>query len=334
MINLRTKPLTQHNIFQVPLEGTALALGILGVAIGSLGVYCLHLLGLDARPLGPAKLFPLDPSMNPDPGGFLFTFWRWTPKANWIATGVLELGLWCLVSTAIARTVITRVSKNEALGVTNALAFAATRFVRCFSFFGLILGILVLLALPLILPALVGLIPGVGSVLGSILYFLSAAFLYIFALFAVTALLAGFPVGYLFLPAALAAEEGSFLDCATRALGYAFARPFLFLWDLVKVALFAGVLYILGTRVLPWIIDAMPVLYGLLPGSTHPAGLSEFAAAIHKLLIIVIRIITGGFVVAYVFGAGTLMYLNLRQEVDGVDLTGPEPEDPEPGAEA
>jgi hypothetical protein len=326
----RSPALTLHNEFQVPLEGTALTLGILGAVAGACIVFLLDTIGLGTDPIVVQTSFLLDL----EPKGFVFTHWCWTRPAHWIPTVVIEFLLWSFMGVAISRTVISRVSENEPMGVRTALAFAARNFVNSVSFVCLIAGLLFMLSVPMIVPTVVGLIPGLGEVLGPILYVAFSPVLFLFALLAVATLLAGFPVGYVFFPAALAAREGTFLDCVAKAVGYAFARPFLFIWDVVKMAVFAYCLHLIGNTVLPMVVKGMPTLYGLLPDGLHPVAASPVAAWVEKIIRIALRLLTGGFVVAYVFGAGTLIYLNMRLEVDNIGFSGPGPDDPEPGAEA
>ena len=328
----RFRALTSASVFQVPLEGTVLTLGIAGVVFGAVILFLFDAIGLTAEPgLGSLRPPLLD---RLEPGGVAFTYWCWTPAVNGVATLLVELGLWSLFGVAIARTVISRVSEDEPMGVRTALSFAVSCLGRSWAYVGLFTSVMLLLSLPFLLPTLLGALPGVGPVLGPVTYVVISPLLILLAMFAVVTLLAAFPVGYFFFPAALAAREGPFLDCVAKALGYAFARPFLCVWNLFKMAVFAYALFYLGTRILPAVVRDMPTLYGLFPSSTHPAAGSDLAATAERIIRIVLRLITGGFVVAYLFSAGTLIYLNLRLEVDGIAFTGPTPEDPEPGAEA
>ena len=47
----RSPALTVHSAFQVPLEGTALTLGILGAVGGAVIVFLLDMIGLGADPI-------------------------------------------------------------------------------------------------------------------------------------------------------------------------------------------------------------------------------------------------------------------------------------------
>jgi len=326
----RSPALTLHNAFQVPLEGTALTLGILGVVAGAVAVFVLDRIGLGADPI------VVQTSFLPDlePKGFVFTHWCWTRPAHWIPTVIIEFLLWSFVGVAISRTVISRVSENEPMGVRTALSFAGRNFLNSVCFVCLIVGVLAILTVPMVVPSLAGMLPRVGHWLGPSLYIGLSWLLFLLALLTVATLLAGFPVGYIFFPAALAAREGTFLECVARALEYAFARPFLFIWDVFKMAVFAYCLHLIGNSVLPLVVKGMPTLYGLLPDGAHPVAMSEWAGLVERIIRIALRLLTGGFVVAYVFGAGTLIYLNMRLEVDNIDFSGPGPHDPVPGAEA
>ncbi|MBN2491043.1 MAG: hypothetical protein JXQ29_09350 [Planctomycetes bacterium] len=332
MTRSRSRALTLHNVFQVPLEGTALTLGILGVVAASIAVYLLQAIGLRPDTSSGFLSASLWPPLQAT--GFVFTAWGWSAPTHWFATLLIEIALWALVGAAISRTVIRRVSENQPMGVRTALGFAACRSRQALAFLGLAVGVFLVLGAPLLVVTLIGRLPAVGPALGTGLYLLSAPVLLLLAMLATAVALAAFPVGYFFLPAALACREGSLLDCAARAIGYAFARPFLFVWDLFKVVVFACGIGYVGTGLLPWVVHGMPTLYGLLPAGAHPAGLSSVAAVLQDIVLAVARLVTGGFVAAYLFGAGSLIYLSLRLEVDGVDFAGPTPEDPEPGAEA
>lgn len=314
---MQSRPLSLHNAFQVPLEGTAVTLGILGAATGAGCVWLLGLLGLDFSPLPPV-LTSFLPRL--DPGGMVFTVWRWSPPVHWAGTAAIEILLWSLIGTAIARTVVSRVVENEPMGVRTALAFAASHFTKSIAFVSLTVGGFVALSVPMLLPTLLGLIPGAGPALGTGAYLILAPVLFLLALLGVAVILAGMPIGYLFLPPALAMRDGTLLDATARAVGYAFARPFLFIWDVFKMAVFAVCIHHIGTHILPDVVRGMPTLFGLLPAGSHPAQLSETAQSFQHLVLILVRILAGGFVVAYVFGASTLIYLNLRLEVDGLAI--------------
>lgn len=316
----RASPLTHHPQFQVPLEGTAVTLGLLGVGCGAAAVWALNLLGLTEPTLGPIRTALI--VFRPE--GFLFTYWRWSGPAAAVPTLCLEILLWSFFGVAIARSVVYRIRHDAPLGVHTALRYAWQHWTEGLLFLGLLAGMACLLALPFLAATLVGRLPLVGTVLGTLVYIVGSPLLLLAAAGLVGALLAAFPVGYLFLPAALAAEEeGTFVDAASRAVGYAFARPFLFVWDTFKGLLFAYGLYFVGIWILPALVKGLPVLFGLLPAAWHPSGLGEVAALAQRLLVAVLRLLTGAFVVAYLFGAGAMIYLNLRLEVDGVPFTAP-----------
>lgn len=316
-----------HRHVRVPLEGTALILGIIGVAAAATLTWMLGEIGFTH----PGLSIETGALGRLEPRGLLFSFWGWATSIHPAATLLIELGLWPLIGVAIARTVIVRVTDNDPTGVRTALGFALRHLSKSLAFVGLICCTLVILASPYVLPTVASLIPGIGESVGPVLFVICGPAMFFFAFVGIFVVLAGFPAGYLFMPAAVAAKEGPFFDCASRSIGYAFSRPFLFTWDAFKIGLFAYLVYALGTKGLVWLIKDLPTLFGLMPSLVET---SAVAGEVQWIIVTLVRILTGGFVAAYVFGAGTLAYLNLRFEVDGIPYGGPNAGTPEPGAEA
>lgn len=231
--------------------------------------------------------------------------------------------VWGIFGGAIARIATLQVACGERIGVRKALEFALRKWVPlvCGPLSPL-LGI-ALLSIPCLLFGLLYRLPGsIGSSL--------AGFFLVFPLLAglvMTLILVGLATGWPLMHASVAAEAEDGFDALSRSYAYVFQRPmrygvYLTLTWLVGLAgiLFVSIFALLVFQMTRWGLSLSAPANVLDP--LFQAGPSETATATaraHAFWLSIVRLLAHGWIYAYFWSAASLIYLTIRQDVDGTD---------------
>ena len=157
--------------------------------------------------------------------------------------GLCSLVVWAFLGTAIARIAVMRYSRDEAIGIFDALEFSTQRIVA----------VLGALTMPLmgvagicILTSLFGLLMtfDFGLFLVSLVFFLVLGLVVIMAI-----LLLGLVFGWPLAVAAVSAEGQDSFDAMTKSYAYTFQRPLHYLFYAFVAVVFGGLCWLLAARV-------------------------------------------------------------------------------------
>ncbi|MBN2563843.1 MAG: hypothetical protein JXQ75_23255 [Phycisphaerae bacterium] len=268
---------------------------------------------------------------------------------------IVSLVIWAFFGGAVCRVAALHAARDERIGLMEALAFAKQKFLSFFAAPLMPVGILILLAVPLVLGGLVGWIGGIGEILAGILFFLALCAGFAIAFVTIGAL-AGFSLTF----PTIAVEGSDAFDALSRSFSYVYQRPwrtafyalvslvygaiclvfvkFFVRLGLYAVSLFVGLFMNLGS---PYLaegadqatrdlgkLDAMwqaPSLIGGSPfwGSFPDVDMAHASAFGHcwfYLWIFLVVGVVGAFIVSFYYSASTLIYFLLRRGVDAADL--------------
>ncbi len=261
-----------------------------------------------------------------------------------IVTALWAIVVWGILGGAISRIAAVQQATGARIGIATALRFALRRGV---ALIGAPLCPMIGVGLFAAVCALIGLlysIPGdVGAAIAGVL-----AFLPLLSGLVMTLMLVGLAVGWPLMIATVAVEGEDAFDSLSRSYSYVFQRPgALALYGAVSLVL--GVVSIAIVSVFVGLIVHM-AQWGLDFGG--PSGRIEalyagrgatgadLATSVHGLWLFLVRLLAHGSVYSFFFTASTMIYLLLRQDVDGashedigglspeVELFAPEPEAP------
>ncbi len=246
--------------------------------------------------------------------------WRWP----FFVVSASVLVLWAYFGIAICRCLALRLARDEYLGVRDALSFARTKFGTALLFPLIVAGCILVLAAANALIGSLMQIPVVGIVFHLFLpfaYVLTGLMLIIFF----SALFGGGMVS-----GAIAVECRGTLDAWGKALNYTFARPLHLIVYVVLLKVFLVDFLLgfgLGQRLLhAWTRTSLSPLWtntdfendldgrgdGFLSDATHHVW--SFFGDLAALGLAAV-------VLAFAFGGFTAMFLILRKDVDGIDVT-------------
>jgi len=265
---------------------------------------------------------------------------------------IISLVIWSLFGGGLCRVAALHATRDERIGLRDALGFSKGKFA---SFLGAPLmpvGIVILFGVLLFIAGLIGSIPAIGELLAGVFFFL--------------ALIAGIIVAFVVIGAmggsglmfpTIAVEGSDAFDALSRSYSYVYQRP----W---RTALYVVISAIYGAiclafvkffvRLALWAVhffvglsmnwgsvftqaetsDAHGKLNAIwqgpsLTGDTtfwgsfevhNLAHVSWFAQLLFCIWIFTIVGLVGAFVVSFYYSASTLIYLLLRREVDATDL--------------
>ncbi|MEK6642581.1 MAG: hypothetical protein AABZ08_01630 [Planctomycetota bacterium] len=267
---------------------------------------------------------------------------------------LLAFAIWGLFGGAVARVAALHATRDERIGLSEALTFSKSKFVGFFAAPLMPVGILLFFGVLLMLGGLVGAIPAIGELLVGIIFFLALIAGFILAFVMIGAL-----VGYCMTFPTIAVEGSDAFDALSRTFSYVYQRPwrtvfyslvsigygsicFLFVKFFVRLMLWATHLFVsvsmnLGGPLLteattgprPGKLDAMwhaPSLsgdtpfYGSFDTGVQLSGISWFGQALIKFWVYGVWGLVAAFVVSLFYSSSTLIYLLLRREVDATDM--------------
>ncbi|HKQ50109.1 MAG TPA: hypothetical protein VJZ71_18680 [Phycisphaerae bacterium] len=266
--------------------------------------------------------------------------------------GILVLAIWSLFGGACCRVAALRATRDERIGMGEALTFAKGRFLNFF--FAPLMPLMVILGIGLFLflGGLIGWIPWVGEVIVGLLFFL--------------VLLAGFALAFVIIGAAaggsltfptVAVEGSDAFDAFSRTYSYIYAKPWrtalymlvaigygaiclLFVKFFVRLMLWAASLFLgfsmnWGTAAVekgqPTDVSKLHAIWqaptlsgeGSFWGSFDEvklANISWFAQLLVRGWVYLLWALVAAFAISFFYSASTVIYLLLRREVDLTDV--------------
>ncbi len=268
---------------------------------------------------------------------------------------LISLAIWAHFGGAICRVAALHSTRDERIGVREAMAFSRSKFKSFFAAPLMPIGVLVILGFCIFLAGLVALIPAIGDVIAGGLFFLA-----LFAGFAIAFVLIGAAAGFSLTFPAIAVESSDAFEAWSKSYSYIYQRP----W---RAAFYALVSVVYGAICLLFVkffvrvillsvhaclglsmnwgdafarnadgesirisnkLDALwqgPSLTGDTPfwgsfGKAELAHFSWFGQLIFYLWIFAIVGLVGAFVVSFFYSASTQIYCLLRRHVDATDL--------------
>lgn len=269
-----------------------------------------------------------------------------------IIFGLASLAIWSLFGGAVCRMNALHATRDEAIGIGEALKFSRSKFLCFFSAPLLPLIVVIGLGIFLFLGGLIGWIGWAGEIITGGLFFIAAGLGLVISL----VIIGGIAGVSLTFPT-IAVEGSDSFDAQSRAYSYVFGRPWraafyalvslvygaiclLFVKLVVRISLwavhfFAGASMNWGNASMaeassdaPGKMDALwhaPSLLGGTPfwgafDGPELAGASWFGQLFFKAWIYIILGIVAAYVISFFFSASTLIYLLLRRQVDATDL--------------
>ncbi len=167
-------------------------------------------------------------SLNPGLGRFLY----------FLVGGVWSLFIWSFFGCAICRIALMRFTRDEPIGLDDAVDYAVNKFLSCFA--GVTIPILAVLALA-VPTSVLGLLmaTNLGAVLGGLIWFavLAIALLITFILF-------GLAFSWPLIISAISCEGQDSFDGMSRAFAYLFQRPLHYLCYVVIAIVFSGICWL------------------------------------------------------------------------------------------
>ncbi len=294
------------------------------------------------------------------PGGVIRTVIQGAGAKVWLAVMhpvyalIYLLGVWLPVwaffGAAICRIAAMQAARDERLPIADALAFARSKFWSFVSAPLLPIGVIIIVGLLLFLGGFVGAIPGVGTFLTPLFFFLAILGGFVIAIVSI-ALALGAPLMY----PTIAVEGSDAFDALSRSFSYVGERIwrtllyfavalvygtvcFVFVKLLARIALFASHFFVglsmnigsatSGKTEIAHKLDAMwqaPALdfstpfYGVFDHSVV-TGWSAFGRFLLMLWVYGVFAVVAGFLISYFHSASTLVYFLLRRDVDATDM--------------
>ena len=249
------------------------------------------------------------------------------PLAGWafVVQVVVALICWGTFGVAVCRCMALRFTRDEYLGVGDALAFGFGQASTSLLFPVIVGGcIATLLLVNLALGALMA-IPGVGVV-----FYVLLPIAYLAGLMTIVIALSAF-FGIGMVSAAVAVERRGTLDSWGKALNYIFARPIHFVIHIAVVKLLlVDVLarYTLGERMLHrWVEKSLTPFwnresFGRVVRFDDDLSLLETVqAVIWRGFDLTMTLFLVGLLINLALSAFTAMFLIFRSEVDGIDTS-------------
>jgi len=255
------------------------------------------------------------------------------------------LAVWSVIGGAICRISALQTAQGEQIGAISALRFSLNRFGSFFTAPLIPLGMIILISLLMMLISLLVAIPGIGEIIGGLLFVLALLGGFIIALVTI-GLVAGFNLMY----PTIAVEGSDSFDAISRSFSYIFARPWHMGFYTLVAAVYGSICYLfvrffvflvllsihssvgpainldsssmLGIRGKLQAIWPTPQFHDLQP-TINWNGLSmseSIGAALIWMWVALAAAMVMAFVVSYLFSVNTTIYLLLRKKVDATDM--------------
>jgi len=239
---------------------------------------------------------------------------------------LLAVGVLGIIGGAVSRSAACEVGLGRRPAVAECLRFAGK---SAWPLTGSPLFPLLAVVLCGLVCAMLGAIyrtPIVGAALAGLTFFAPLALGFVMALLLID-LAAAWPL----IHASVAADAESSLDALTRAFGYVNRRPLQFA-AFVTIAWLAGAFGLIAFEALlrisvhlaAWglhVTTSPEIIDGLVRPDRDVRSLDTFAGTATYFWVRIVRAVAHAWVYAYFWSAATMIYLILRQDVDGAPLT-------------
>ena len=181
---------------------------------------------------------------------FVEPFWRMFrqysglgPFLYLLLGGVWTMVVWSLIGMAITRIAVIRYTRNESVGLNEAVRFSRDRFASCMT--GLVIPLVGVFAL-----CIVTFVAGLFMTFDVGLFVVSLFYFVILALAGVMAvILLGLAFGWPLTIAAISTEGQDSFDAMTRSFAYTFQRPLNYAFYALVAIVFGGLCWLLVARV-------------------------------------------------------------------------------------
>jgi hypothetical protein len=245
----------------------------------------------------------------------------WTAFFHALLAAVWGAAVWGILGGAIARIAVVGVARTERIGIGEALRFARRRWLALIGTpLCPLLGVAFFTAFCAAFGLLYRLPMAVGPTLAGIL-----AVLPLLAGLVMSIILISLALGWPLMHATIAAEGEDGFDALSRSFAYVNQRPLRY----VSCVALAWVLGILGLIVVDLFARTTvhmaqwglgfgapgELLATLFQGGTTPVA--PAARAVHTFWLGLVRLVAHGWIYGYFWTATVIIYLILRQDVDG-----------------
>lgn len=269
--------------------------------------------------------------------------WLWYSHRWYLAAYALAgSAAWAVLGGAVARMAALHATKEQRLGVVEAVRYASSQWVW---FFLTPLMPLILAALVAVVPVAFGLlffnVPWLG-ILGGLVFIVPLVFAAIITMLLVLWVIGG----PLFYPA-IAVEATDSFDAISRAFGYVLGRPWQWLFYSLAALAFGAISYALLAGLVYLILSVTASCVGLWVWAQAAPGLNRFdaifpslqmdqmsdgiqggslglgdrlAAGIVSVWVNLLVMLVGAYAISFYFCASTWVYLLLRHSADGTEL--------------
>jgi hypothetical protein len=250
------------------------------------------------------------------------------------------LTLWAIFGGAIARIAAVHVARDEKLSVRAALQFSIGKFLSFVSAPLIPLIIVLLVGLVPILAGLIGSIPVIGPIMLGLFFILVLA-----AGFVMTLVLLGTFGGFNLMYPTIAVEGSDSFDAISRSFSYVYARPWrMIFYTLVAiiygalcyvfVRLFVGLMLMLthlfvdfgSVAEAPSTEPLWQVMWsGPIPRLSYDIDFltlrwdQDAGAALVAFWVYLVIGMVGAFVISFYFSSNTIIYYLMRREVDATE---------------
>ena len=270
-------------------------------------------------------------------------------KSYFLLVIAWTLGVWAIVGGAITRIAAVQLSRDERVGIVEAIRFTLARW-RSYFFasFAPLLGVAAV-AIALSLFGIGNLIPGFAEVWDGLLWFLALGLALLMAF-----VLVGL-IGWPMIHATLSTEGSDSFDALSRSYSYVYQKPWHYLWYAVVsltygaiVVFFVGLMGSLMVYFAKWGVGLTPgtnyfnrdpsylfvfaptsfgwrdlLLQGspvVDPGGPGFHGWNYIGATLVAFWLYLVFLMVIGFGYSYFWSASTIIYLLMRRKVDDTDL--------------
>ncbi len=160
-----------------------------------------------------------------------------------VAGGIWTLFVWSFFGCAICRVALMRYTRDEPIGIDDAVDYAIDKFLSCFA--GVLIPLLGVFALSVPL-ALLGLLMATnfGAALGGIVWIVVLA-----VAFLITLILFGLAFAWPLIISAISCEGQDSFDGMSRAFAYIFQRPLHFFCYVLLAVVFSGICWLVVSTI-------------------------------------------------------------------------------------
>ncbi len=238
--------------------------------------------------------------------------------------GLWVLAVWSLFGAMITRMAVVQFAVDERVGLMPALRFAATKWPSYFFAPLLPLAGIVLCAIGVFIPTLLGNL-NLGLVLIGLAWPVALILGFIMAV-----LLLGLLFGWPLMAATISAEGSDSFDALSRSYAYVFQRPLHYLFYALVAAGFGAAGWLLVANFTAGVVSMThwaaswalaPARMDVLAGGPNELGeIAGIGFALIAFWVGCLKLLAVGFLFGYFFSAAGCIYLLLRRAVDATEM--------------